>query len=208
MNSFLDQTPKEIDEHVIKLVNKISPGATPFYVPVIPEIFSIERECFPNVERKVSESGGKSIFGWQIWKGQFLVEAEFHAIWCSPSGELIDITPKEIKTEKILFLQDNQKTYTGASIDNIRLALTNNELVGHFIAISELIFELENSNGREKQSGFISLQGEEARAYQVMQMYKINILALLHQNGSIYSRCFCGGSDTYVNCCGKVFSRV
>jgi hypothetical protein len=65
-----------------------------------PESWSQFRQCFENVERKVREAGGRTIFGWTFHHR--LVEAipgpgylflTHHAVWHAPDGHLIDVTP-------------------------------------------------------------------------------------------------------------------
>ena len=61
-------------------------------------------ECFPNVEKMVQEYGGQQVNGRAIWQwDNKLVEAEAHAVWKSPDGQLIDITPHDYNEEKYYF---------------------------------------------------------------------------------------------------------
>lgn len=51
--------------------------------------------CYWNVQKQVERFGGEAIYGWLILQWPKLyVEALHHAIWKSPSGDLIDITDK------------------------------------------------------------------------------------------------------------------
>ena len=73
---------------------------------------------------KVEKNGGGFQYGWQIWEWpDVMIEAEFHAVWNSPQGILIDITPKQIDTHKILFLPDANRTYEGKQVNNFRQPL-------------------------------------------------------------------------------------
>lgn len=114
---------------------------------VIPSKESLPRECFPNVERYIKTNGGNILYGWQIWEWpKVLVEAEFHAIWVSPLGAYIDITPKDNHENKIFFLPSIKKSYQGRQIDNIRKHLTNDPIIHEFIKISKRIF-MESNKG-------------------------------------------------------------
>ena len=93
-------TPRTISKQVNRLISKLNLKAPPVYVKVQPESGAIVSECFPNVERKVLSSGGKMLCGWQIWEWpNVMIEAEFHAIWQSPEGDWVDITPKQGRTD-------------------------------------------------------------------------------------------------------------
>jgi len=52
-------------------------------------------DCFPIVAEQVAAEGGQQVFGWALWElpGVF-IEAEFHSVWQSPAGELVDIVPR------------------------------------------------------------------------------------------------------------------
>jgi len=96
-------TPTSIDSHVEKLIFKICKTSTPVYLPIKPESYAEPLYCFPAVQEKIKRDGGQMILGWQIWKGNFLVEGEFHAVWESPTKGLVDITPKQVPLEEYYF---------------------------------------------------------------------------------------------------------
>lgn len=94
--------------------------------------------CFPNVDAIVKANGGTHILGWAIWKWRnILIEAEAHAIWLSPEGKKIDITPHVGLEKKNLFLQDDSLHYDGNIIPSIRQALTESKLVSDYIKMAE-----------------------------------------------------------------------
>jgi hypothetical protein len=81
--------------------------------------------------------GGKQHLGWAIWEWpKVLIEAEFHCIWESPGGELLDITPKDSPLDKILFLPDPKRKYGGVQVDNIRKALARDKNIERFISLA------------------------------------------------------------------------
>lgn len=62
--------------------------------------------------------------GWAIWQwANILVEAEAHAVWESPEGALIDITPHENGESRIPFLRDDGMVYNGNPKASKRSAL-------------------------------------------------------------------------------------
>jgi hypothetical protein len=61
-----------------------------------PDLDGRQNECFANCKRKVSRQGGAMQCGW-IFAGHSeydYVVASAHAVWRSPEGVLIDITPR------------------------------------------------------------------------------------------------------------------
>ena len=85
-----------------------------------PEPTARHRLCFSNVGDKIQCAGGKGQLGWTFQKchknsvGGYLV-ATHHALWRSPDGILIDITPYPDENthplssgDEILFLADDK----------------------------------------------------------------------------------------------------
>jgi hypothetical protein len=105
-------TPAQIDDLVRRLCKRVARRSLPVYVVVRPEPNAQINECFSTVARRVQRDGGQQIFGWTIWSTPVMVEAEFHAVWKSPSDELIDIAPKANGETQILFLPDPSRQYT------------------------------------------------------------------------------------------------
>jgi hypothetical protein len=58
--------------------------------------------CYNNCGTKVCRDGGEVVVGWRktpaTTQGGLIVSLDHHAVWQSPSGELIDITPRVILT--------------------------------------------------------------------------------------------------------------
>lgn len=150
-------TPQSISKNVNRLLSTLRLSTTPVYVSVQPEPGAIVSECFSNVELKIQTSGGKMLCGWQIWEWpNVMIEAEFHAIWQNPAGELIDITPKQDKEKTILFADAPHQIYEGARIDNVMIALRDDAVVRHFIQVSELIYKrMQEHNDVER--GLVSI---------------------------------------------------
>ncbi len=192
--------PQEIGKNVLALCKKIN-TEKPCYISVVPEPYAVIYECFPNVEQKIKKNGGSSIVGWQIWLWpEKYIEAEFYAIWRSPTDEFLDITPKRTKTERILFLPDKNKIYEGRNVNNIRMALNNNELINVFFKLNDLIFHVLNLGNREAKRE-IRLKGEEVTTYQWLNETKSKIQGMLFYNYTIASNCLCGQNKTYKDCC-------
>jgi hypothetical protein len=102
-----ETTPEEISPEVIAFSESLGAKA-PLYVPVQQDPCGIYGMCFVGVADKIKADAGSICHGWAIWEtlpGLFLT-AEFHAVWVSPSGELIDITPKPQRETRVVFAPD------------------------------------------------------------------------------------------------------
>ena len=199
-------TPKEIDQDITKLLELIGAVEIPLFLNVEPEEFSEEFECFPNVKEKISRDGGAEVLGWQIWKTDILVEAEFHAVWRSPEGRLKDITPKQPEITKILFLADDEAEYLGVAVDNIRLNITDNRLVEDFVEVAKAIFRLQNKGDRAHQYGALDY-GHEEGLHNDLNIVKAKIYQFIKVGGSRRSSCFCSSDKKYKHCHEKTIKK-
>jgi hypothetical protein len=71
-----------------------------------------------------------------------VIEGEFHAVWSSPQGRLLDVTPKPDGETRILFLPDNKRVYRNEPVDNIRLALSDDPFIKALITKGEEMAKL------------------------------------------------------------------
>lgn len=139
------RVPPEITQAIRRLCNKIYQGSVPVYVPVDPEPNFVLTECFLNIDKKIKGDAGSSQCGWAIWEWpDVLVEAEFHAVWLSPTGKMIDITPHLIECHHIMFVRDPKRTYTGKPVDSIRLPLRKDPKIDELIELMKERFEIMN----------------------------------------------------------------
>lgn len=178
---------------LLKFMNK---SEIPVYVKSKPNQNIIQNECFPIVDEYILINGGERIIGWALWElPDLYIEAEFHAIWKSPDGELIDLNPRSLKTENILFLQDDSILYEGFQVNNIRLPLTNNPIVINFLNSYDRMFEFTNRGDRKGQHGEIRLNNEDEREYKFliynMMIASENLNSTLKPLG-LYDPCICG----------------
>lgn len=191
--------PEKTDKKVNILLKKIKSDHEPVYVPVHPERYAQINQCIPAVERKVKNDNGEIVYGWQILKTRLICEAVFHAVWKSPLGELIDITPKQCIVDNILFVPDDKIHYDGCQIDNIRLNNTSNILVDDLIYINEALFMIMNK-GERKRSYKVSLKGQEAQAYKYCLTFIAYLEQYIYNGGTLKTYCFCGSDKRYINC--------
>ena len=196
-------TPETITSEILELCNEICPGNAPFYVPCKIEPDAIVAECFPNVEKKISCDGGTQILGWAIWEWpNQLIEGEFHSVWQSPTAEYLDVTPREIITNQILFLPDYQAVYDGKAKDNVRKSISSNRLVIDFIKASKKKFKLLNAGKLADYYGPLYMTPEMERIFNKIEM----IISLIHDGLDENAFCLCGkNGKKYKNCCGREF---
>jgi hypothetical protein len=157
------------DTHVKEFCAEISPHRKPLTVRCAPQNQSPYNECFGLVDEKITESGGKQIIGWAIWeKTGVFIEAEFHAVWETTEGNLLDLNPRppQFCIESILFVPDANKTYSGRQVDNIRKPLVSDPDVVRFLYLASKRFQLLNRGDRAYQHGKIQLKNREAKEYQ------------------------------------------
>ena len=199
--------PETISPEVESLISKIGITQKPHYVPCRPNADSPQNECFSIVDARVESEGGKKILGWQIWQGQLLVEAEFHAVWKSPNGEVIDITPKSRSFDNILFIPDRNTIYEGKQVNNIRVNISGNPLVDDFIAVYGAVFRIENKGERALQYE-LSLCGNELDAHEQLSWAKLHLEVMAHEGKTRKSLCPCESGYAYKICHGKKIRKL
>ncbi|MCE1181464.1 MAG: SEC-C domain-containing protein [Rhodocyclales bacterium] len=198
------RTPLEVTKQLIALAAKVAPGKMPVYVSVHPEPDALVNECFHNVAAKIKKDGGAIVYGWQLWEWpNVLVEGEFHAIWRSPEGNLVDVTPKADNEERGLFVPDERRAYRGVSIDNVRVALRDDLLIYHFIKISEEIVKVMNRGERAQQFGYVGIPADEIEP--LLQFQNLT-REMLRRGLRAHDNCLCGSGKKYKRCHGKLLS--
>ncbi len=196
-------TPRKVSEPIQLLCRRINPNAEPTYVSVHLEEWSVELDCFNNVERKVADSGGAVAYGWVIWEWPgVLAEAEFHANWLSPDGKLVDVTPKPDGEQQILFLSDPSRRWEGKFVDNIRQAISNTGLVRDLEWVGARLVH-EQNKGLKSAAGVLM----DGRRFLALQEVKMAIGQLLEGGGDENSPCPCNGGRRYKNCHRKLLTR-
>jgi hypothetical protein len=156
-------TPSKITPAITNLCRELVEAEEPRFLPVAPIPDADPNDCFPVVERYVAQQGGSVCYGWQIWEWPgVMIEAEFHAVWRSPIGELHDVTPKRGGVPNILFLPDSRRRYEGRQVCNVRHALSSDPRVAEFIKACEEEFEFMNRGERAMLHGALDISGRDA----------------------------------------------
>lgn len=197
---FTTTTPARIDAPMRRLIDTVTPGGQAHYLPVRPTPDATVNGCFSNVRAKVARDGGRRLCGWQLWEWPgVLVEAEFHAVWLSPGGEMVEITPKPHGEDAILFVPDERRDYHGEVVDNVRIALHDDQLVEHFIRVSRAIVQVMARNGQPAGPGQVRVPAEQIaplRRAQHFLGYAIDARLREHDP------CPCGSGLRYRQCHG------
>ena len=197
---FTTTTPARIGPSVRRLIATVTPGGRARYLQVRPSPGATVNGCFSNVRAKVARDGGRMLCGWQLWEWpRVLVEAEFHAVWLSPGGDMVEITPKPNGESSILFVPDEQREYRGEVVDNVRLALHDDQLVKHFIRVSREIVQIMARSGQPAGQGRVRVPAEQiAPLRQAQHFLGYAIDADLRE----HDPCLCGSGLRYRQCHG------
>lgn len=102
---FFQATPEIIDDKIRAFCLELG-GLNAAYVPVRPAPQAETGWCYRNVADQIARAGGSAAYGWAIWKNRIVLLAEFHAVWVSPSGEMIDVTPAAEGEGNIVYAAD------------------------------------------------------------------------------------------------------
>lgn len=102
---FFQTTPAGIDKNVGGFGHQLG-GLIPAYVPVRPAPWAENGMCQLNVAAQVDHFGGRVLLGWAIWASRVVLLAEFHAVWLSLEGEMVDVTPAAEDEDRIVFAPD------------------------------------------------------------------------------------------------------
>lgn len=196
------RTPTTITKPLVGLAANLAPGSTPLYLFVQPESGAQTNACFHNVAAKVQQDGGAIVHGWLLWEWpNVLAEAEFHAVWQTPDGNLIDITPRPDGEERVLFVRDESRRYRGVLVDNVRVALRDDPLIHHFIGISAHIVKIVSRGQGLPQAGHISVPADKIE--RLLMLYDLTV-AMLRKGLRAHDDCLCGSGKKYKRCHGKL----
>lgn len=195
-----ETTPAKITDKIMELCSRIVPDVKPEYVSVKIQEWSRARECFPNVKRMIQEQGGQQVNGWAIWQwANILAEAEAHSVWRSPEGKLADITPHDNGETEILFLPDAGMVYSGLSMGNVRLAITDSPLAAELVDLGNRIDEVMCSY---RPGTEVPLSELRSRLLPLKERREA-IVGMLNQKVGRNDPCPCQSGLKYKKCCGR-----
>ena len=184
----------------------MAPGNQAVFLNVQPEADAVVNECFPNVEAKIARVGGQMQCGWQLWEWpHVLIEAEFHAVWVSKEGSMVEITPKAQGEGRILFVPDQRRRYEGIVVDNLRMPLRDDQLIRDFIMVSEMKTQVMNRGERAVQYGHVSVPAYEIEPLLMAQSFLGHALASGLRD---HDPCLCGSGGKYKRCHGRKLKSI
>jgi SEC-C motif len=192
-------TPARIDPSVRRLIESLAPGRQARYLDVRPEPDAAIDGCFSNVRTKSERDGGRMLCGWQLWEWpRVLIEAEFHAVWLSPDGKMEEITPKRHGETSVLFVPDERRGYEGKVVDNVRVALDDDQLVHHFIRVSRAIVQVTAG----------SRAGDGPKKIASLRKAQRFLGCSIHSGLREHDPCLCGSGSRYRRCHGHELERA
>lgn len=201
----IGSAPKKVHRFVEALVAKIGASESPIWIPVRPTPTARPNECFLNVSDQVATAGGEVGVGWAIWElpGLF-IEAELHAIWMSPHLGPIDVTPKPIEIDRILFIPDTRQSFDEKSrerLDNVRLPESSSQAVSEFIEHCKALHRfLEEGTDSENPR----LMHLDAHKHEWFMSKKAELLLkMVSMPIGRNDICRCGSSNKFKKCCGR-----
>jgi hypothetical protein len=201
MNQVVNLLPNKNSVLIKKTISLLGIDTSPFYIRIVPYPSSEYGSCFDNVIRKVEQEFGEVVYGWQFCEYEYMIEAEFHAVWKSPAGEIIDITsPARPDIKEILFVVDGKRKFTGESSDNFRFNKTSNKLVDDIIDVEKAKFRFLNRGERKYIVGELSLNAEDKNQWWAINQIAGNLEEMYFNAYSPESKCFCDSGKDYEHC--------
>ncbi len=175
----MSTTPLDLDAPATaQLCGLIGTEAKAVRVPSRPEKGTKQNDCFDLVAKRVQREGGEPITGWALWIWpNVLAEAEYHQIWRSPGGDLVDLNPRPaIAVSSITFVADLSRPYKGRQRDNFRLALSTKPGIHAFIAMCERQFQIMNTGDLADQHGEVHLPPDLHREWLFLEDQKLRMV--------------------------------
>lgn len=185
------------DSTSVELIrNKINSSSQLQYITVHPIKDASLQECFSIVDHYISKHGGERVLGWCLWESPGLfIEAEFHAVWKSSSGEFKDLTPRSSPTKRILFIEDTRMSYEGKRVNSIRINYSNNNIIDDLFKIYEDEFEAFGPEG--------IVFGHQQILNMSLEMRKVSVgerLDAVRKHLKKADPCHCNSGEMLKNC--------
>ncbi len=184
----------KIQEEIVKdFCRRLNPNTEAVIIDLIPDEGAELYTWKANVDAKVKKDGGECLEGWAIWyQDGVLVEGEACAVWKSPKGELIDITPREDKYPQVMFLEDAGIWKDGGPVANKRQCLSDT-------SVARAVFRAGEWRDRlRKQYG-----SDDAVPEAEQKKMDLACQRIMTRDVANWERCPCGSAKQYTKCCGK-----
>lgn len=197
-------TPNCVTQQILDFCHDdVGIKSAPAFVTVQSEGYR-QNDCYANGERCIQQNGGGEQQGWIIWESVgFLLQAEHHAVWLAPDGNMIDISPKLDGETSILFLPDSRNLWTGDQIVlSIHCLLSNDPMTRQIVAMAEKHQRLRSAALKRGEQ----LPTIEQLGHMVVQMAnptRRGNSPLTTGSVGRNASCPCGSERKYKKCCGK-----
>ncbi len=183
-------TPLTLTEKIIHICE--SNGISDlFFVPRQPKDDCEEGNCFKNVKKYVDNYGGSLLMGWGInIRKNLYIECEAHAVWQTPDGKIIDITPPSYDngTETLFSHQANMPVKKTPSR---YLPITRSELVKEYIELRNQFEQIRFNSGETMQ----------IPKSLIHSIFKIDNVFMMKVGRN--EMCPCRSGLKYKKCCGR-----
>ena len=186
----LHQYPTKIAE----FCRVLNPDEQALQVDNIPESYAVYGVCDVNVAEKIRREGGEAVFGWDIFiLGDVLVEAEWHVIWRSPEGLLVDITPRPIEGEGTYFLPQPDLCDRTIFTSSKRMAMVDCQASRGLFMLGKMLDEVR----RKSWDGSVWRLSKADRDAIQVRAQKIMV------GVPNWSKCPCDSTKLFGKCCGR-----
>jgi hypothetical protein len=129
-------TPQKDSPLVLEACRTVVAEPQPVHVPVRLEPYSGPDDCHGNAAKKVQRDGGQIRFGWVVWEvPDWEIRLEFHSVWQSPQGHLVDVSPPVHGGRVVLFLPDPIRVYEGRSISSVHYPYSASPLCREYVEV-------------------------------------------------------------------------
>lgn len=98
-----------LTDWVKEQIRTVSPIA-PVTLKCEPSPFALHGRCYQNVLEQATEHGGRVVTGWSCWLDKATLYLEYHAVWQSPNGERLDVTPQLLNEKGTRFVEQREWT--------------------------------------------------------------------------------------------------
>lgn len=151
-----EHTPIEITDKITRFASTLGMGEL-VYIPLRPSPTAKERQCVGSVDEVVAAHGGTRVMGWKIWECRYWLKAVYHAVWRTPEGELVDVTPEPSEVETLFVVDDRERpsVYVPPHIDAKKAAFKK-----VVMSLSKLETIQTRINERINKGGPVPLSGK------------------------------------------------
>jgi len=150
-----EHTPVEITDKIERFARTLAKGQAS-YIPLRPSPTAKELLCVGSVDEVEAAHGGTRVMGWKIWECRYWFKAVYHAVWQTPEGELVDVTPEPGEVETLFVVDDKERpsVYVPPRIEAKKAAFKK-----VVMALSRLEALYTRANERINKGGIVPLGG-------------------------------------------------